>query len=215
MKKTVLGIFLLVITLILSGCAKVEYGIKINEDDSGEITYIYGLDKAILKDLGKTEETATIEEQKAAEEADYTIEKYEDDNIIGFKATKKVKNITEKSYLLEIFGEEYIESKDESKIKIEKTIFGKKYNQTAILDLSQLKDMKKLGATIKYTITLPAKIDKTNADIVSKDKKTATWNLECGEVEEITFIARTRRNLCMDNNYNICYSCSRSNNFNI
>ena len=119
MKKRISIVLLFIIVLItLSGCVKVDYTTKINEDGSGEITYIYGMDKAVIESLGQTNETAVQNERKKAEDSGYTIEVYEDEKIAGFKATKKVEDITEQSLLLEIFGEEYITNKKESKISI-------------------------------------------------------------------------------------------------
>ena len=78
------------------------------------------MDKAVVESMGETDETAVAEERKKAEEAGYKTEKYEDEKVVGFKATKKVEDITEKSFALEIFGEDVIKNKEESKIKIDK-----------------------------------------------------------------------------------------------
>jgi len=75
-------------------------------------------------------------------------------------------------------------------MKIEKTSLKTKYSQNARIDLSDMEDMTYVGIKMKYSITLPAKIDadKTNG-IVSEDGKTVTWNLQLGEINEITFEA--------------------------
>ena len=212
MKKTISIITLLALLLItLSGCVKVDYTTKINEDGSGEITYIYGMDKAVVESMGETDETAVAEERKKAEEAGYKTEKYEDEKVVGFKATKKVEDITEKSFALEIFGEDVIKNKEESKIKIDKILFWKIYKQKATVDLTEMEDMKDLGITIKYTINLPTKVTKTNTENISKDKKTISWDLKIGETQEIEFKAISRPNIYMDSN-NYCNNSISSNN---
>lgn len=213
MKKTISIIILLIFILfILSGCVKVDYTIKINEDGRGEITYIYGMDKTVIKNMGKTKETATNDKRLEAEKAGYSIEPYEDENIAGFKATKKVEDITEKSVLLEIFDGEYIKNKEDSKINIKKYLFGKIYEQNATIDLTEMKDMKELGVVIKYSIQIPTRVGKTNANFISEDRRTISWDLKLGETQEISFSANSRSNFSMDSYCFNIYSYNNSSN---
>ena len=36
---------------------------------------------------------------------------------------------------------------------------------------------------------MPVKVGKTNANEISENKKTISWNLKIGEIQEITFVA--------------------------
>lgn len=194
MKKTLtLVVTLLLLTIMLSGCAKIDYQIKINKDGSGEIAYIYGIDKTIIKSTGQTKEKIVEKQQKNAEESGYEIEPYEDNQIAGFKATKMIEDLSNGSVLLEIFKDKYIPEKEASKINIKKATFGKKYSQKTIIDLSSLQEFKELAPTIKYTINLPTKVTKTNANEISTDKKVISWNLVAGEKNEINFEADSGR----------------------
>lgn len=211
MKKTILISVLLVIALItLSGCTKVEYSTTINKDGSGEISYICTMNKTVIESLGKNNASATYDLRTKAESNGYSVEDYETEELAGFKATKKVQNVSDKSYINELF-ENYVKNGEESKINIKSIPFGKKYLQKAVIDSKELEQLKELGAVISYSITLPTKVGKTNADFISKDKKTITWNLDLGTTEEIYFVAKTRTNIFLDifNNFSYCYCNSR------
>ena len=165
--------------------------------------------------MGGDKNTATESEKQIAEVAGYKIENFEDENLVGFVATKEVEDITEKSFIHEIFQRDNIKNGEDSKINIKENLFGKTYSQNAIIDLTQMKDLKELGATITYTVYLPVKVSKTNADSISKDKKTLTWNLKLGEEQEISFKAVSRKNLfiCRHNYFCFIYFGSRLYNY--
>lgn len=189
MKKTVsLIIVLLLALVVLSGCVKVDYSTTINKDGSGEISFIYSMNKTVIQNSEKNTVSATYDIREKAELAGYTVEEYEDEETAGLKATKEVEDITEKSYIQEIFGE-YIKNDEESKIKITKNITGKTYSQNVELDTTSI--LKELGGKIKYTINLPTKVKKTNANNISNNGKTLTWDLDIGTAETIYFTAKS------------------------
>lgn len=193
MKKKVSLFVLLIVTLItLSGCMKLEYSTTINKDGSGEITYLCAINKSVIPNLSKDNVNSTENLRENAKNAGYTTEDYEDDETKGFIATKKVSNITEKSYIKEIF-DEYVKNEEESKIEIKNSIFGKTYSQKVILDMKSVESLKELGAKCEYTINLPEKVSETNADNISNDGKTLTWNLNLGQEQEIYFRATSGR----------------------
>ena len=188
-KKIAIISILLLLVLALSGCVKVDYTTKINKDGSGEISYTYEMDKAVIGAMNQTNQTALDERIAVAESSGYEIEEYETAEAVGFKATKKVQDITEKSFITEVFNSEYVADEDTSKINIKKTLFGKKYSQKATIDLTSLEKMKELGMKLTYRVELPVKVGKTNANEISENKKTISWNLKIGEIQEITFVA--------------------------
>ena len=89
----------------------------------------------------------------------------------------------------EAFGSENIKVSDENKIIVEKK--GKKvtFSQNANFDLTGMNSSTAPYVAIKYTVKLPAKAKTNNADEVSKDGKTLTWNLKSGEENKIEFTA--------------------------
>lgn len=190
---TILGIILFTLT----GCANVNYDIKLNKDGSADISYVMGYDKSFLASMGV--ETTSVKNddslndmKKEAEENGYTIEDYEDETTFGFKASKHVNNIQEEFDLDNITED----GKESNKIMYEKTVLKMKYSQDAKVDLTDMFEdnnamLKAIVSQMKisYKITLPFKAGSNNATTVSEDGKTLEWNLKAGEVNEIEFEA--------------------------
>lgn len=202
MKKTLKNIaiiaILTIILLTLTGCANVNYDIKLNKDGSGDISYVIGYDKSFLSSIGV--ETSSLENDNSFDEMEeqakqngYTVEKYEDDNTYGFKATKHVNNIQEEFDINNVAN-----SGESGKIMYEKTLLKTRYYQDSKIDLTDVisddEDAAMLkavmsGIKISYKITLPFKVGSNNATTVSEDRKTIEWTLKAGEVNEVKFEA--------------------------
>lgn len=202
MKKTLKNIaiiaILAIILLTLTGCANVNYDIKLNKDGSGDISYVIGYDKSFLSSIGV--ETSSLENDNSFDEMEeqakqngYTVEKYEDDNTYGFKATKHVNNIQEEFDINNVAN-----SGESGKIMYEKTLLKTRYYQDSKIDLTDAisddEDAAMLkavmsGIKISYKITLPFKAGSNNATTVSEDRKTIEWTLKAGEVNEVKFEA--------------------------
>lgn len=204
MKKTLKNIAIVtilgIILLTLTGCANVNYDIKLNKDGSGDISYVVGYDKSFLASIGV--ETSSLENDKSFDEMEeqakqngYAIEKYEDDNTYGFKATKHANNIQED---FDVNDEVDTDSEDAGRIMYEKTLLKTKFSQSSKVDLTNMSEDSEDAAMLKavmsqmkisYKITLPYRVGSNNATTVSEDGKTIEWTLKVGEVNEIKFEA--------------------------
>ncbi len=204
MKKTLKNIAIIailgIILLTLTGCANVNYDIKLNKDGSGDIAYVIGYDKSFLASIGV--ETSSLENDNSFDEMEeeakqngYTVEKYEDDNTYGFKATKHVNNIQEE---FDVNNEAGSNGEEDGKIIYEKTLLKTKFSQSSKVDLTDIgvddEDAAMLKAVmsqmkISYKITLPFRVGSNNATTVSEDGKTLEWVLKVGEVNEVKFDA--------------------------
>lgn len=198
LKNIVIIAILGTILFTLTGCANVNYDIKLNKDGSADISYVMGYDKSFLTSMGV--ETTSVKNddslndmKKEAQEKGYTIEEYEDETTFGFKASKHVNNIQEEFDL----ENSVIESDEESnKIVYEKTLLKTTYSQNAKVDLTTMLEdnnamLKVIVSQMKisYKITLPFKVGSNNATTVSEDGKVLEWTLKVGEVNEIQFEA--------------------------
>lgn len=189
MKKVLSLVAIMIIALIaLTGCVDINYEVTINKDGTADIAYVYGFEKEFLEQMETTADEMTSDMKQSAEASEYSIEAYSDEKVEGFKAKKHVDNLSEIS-LAEAFGETYVKDSEENQIKVEKKGSKTVYSQTANIDLTSMDESMKSMVTMKYTIKLPTKVGKNNADEVSKDGKTLTWNLTSGEVNEINFEA--------------------------
>ena len=189
MKKTIGLIIVLILTLItLTGCAEINYEVEVNKDGSGEISYIYGISKQLLGQLNVSADEFVSEMKEQAEESDYKVETYEDENISGFKASKHIKDLNKDFSLEEAFGEEYVKDTEKNGIKIEKGIFVTKYSQVAELNLTTLNEEEQ-GITMIYKVKLPTKVTNSNSTEILDNGKTLKWILIGGEVNNIEFTA--------------------------
>lgn len=187
MKKTIGLVIILVVMLVaLTGCAKVNYEIEVNEDGSGKISYLYGISKNKVGGVVDIVEQIAETMKEQAEESGYTVEPYEDDEISGFKANKYVQDLSKDFSLEEAFGKEYVKDTENNKINIEKGFFGTSYSQNAELDLTNLKDT---GIEMIYKIKIPTKVKTSNATEIADNGKTLTWELKSGEINKIEFVA--------------------------
>lgn len=204
MKKTLKNVAIIailgVILFTLTGCANVDYDIKLNKDGSGDIAYVIGYDKSFLASIGV--ETSSLENdnsfsemEEQAKQNGYTIEKYEDDNTYGFKATKHANNIQEEFDLNDEAGSN---NEETGKIMYEKTLLKTRYYQDSKVDLTDILSDEEEAAMLKavmaqmkvsYRITLPFRVGSNNATTVSEDGKTIEWTLKVGEVNQIKFEA--------------------------
>ena len=190
MKKTIGLIIVLILTLVtLTGCAQINYEVEVNKDGSGEISYIYGISKEVLGQLNVSADDFVSSMKEQAEESEYQVEAYEDENIAGFKANKHIEDLSTEFSLQEAFGEEYVKDTENNGIKIEKGLFVTKYSQVAELDLTTLSEDEQ-GITMTYQVKLPAKATNNNASEVLDNGKTLKWNLTGGEINKIEFVAQ-------------------------
>lgn len=189
MKKTIGLIIMIIVMLVaLTGCAEINYEVEVHKDGSGEITYIYGISKEVLKQLNVSAEEVVSSMKEQAEESSYTVEAYEDENISGFKANKHVEDLTKDFSLQEAFGEEYVKDTENNGIKVEKTFLVTKYSQNAKIDLTST-DETQGSIEMTYKVKLPAKVTTSNASVVSENEKELTWYLKSGEINEVEFVA--------------------------
>jgi len=190
MKKIIGLITMLLIMLVtLTGCVSVDYEVKVNNDGSGDISYIYGFSKKTLESLQVTAEDMIESMKEQAEESQYEVENYENEEISGFKATKHIEDLTKDFSLQEAFGEEYVKDEENNGIKIERSLFITKYSQNAEIDLTNMED---LAGNVKmtYKVNLPAKAKTNNATKVSENNKELTWDLKAGEINKVEFVAQ-------------------------
>ena len=202
-KTIVLMIIVGIILLTLTGCANINYDIKLNADGSGEVSYVMGYSKTFLTSMGVTRSSLENDDsfkemEDEAKEEGYTVEKYEDDETYGFKATKHVDKIQNEFDLTNSVSTNAQEGQND-KIVYEKNLLKTRYYQDAKLDLTNMGSddaqeaamMQSILSQMKitYKITLPFKAQESNATTVSEDGKTLEWKLEAGKVNEIKFDA--------------------------
>lgn len=196
LKSFILVTVLALLLFTLTGCANINYEVKLEKDGSGEVAYIMGYDKSFLTSMQvsiedlKGDNSFDEMKQEATEEG-YTVEEYEDSTTYGFKAYKHVENIQNEFKVME-------DSTEEDAIHYENSLFKTTFSQKANLNLTDLSGEGEEDALttaimgqmkISYKIVLPFAVGENNATTVSEDGKTLEWILKAGQVNEISFTA--------------------------
>ena len=213
MKKIVKEILMLVVSSIillsLSGCARVNCDVNINKDGSANVCYIMGYDKEFLNSMGISEEElgeqGLEDMENGAKEDGYIVEKYNDDQTVGFKATKHFAKISD--FNVDDLADKEISKDENNRISFEKKLLDTKIYQNAKVDLTTLNDeaegnevnnianilLKQMKIT--YKVEIPFTVGNNNASSVSDSGKTLEWTLKPGEVNEIYFQSEHNLNM--------------------
>ena len=187
-------ICLVVCVLLLSGCAvKGEFNMGINSDKSISFSVTAAYDDELIEALMSMEdnsENATYtDEQKweflesssetedgeSPEELGFTVARYEQDGFKGFTYTKSISNIddlTAESASFDII-QDYLEI-SESKLFIKD---GNNYVSKIMYSPVTEDSDYSIDQEMIFTLTLPNEPVSHNADSVSEDGKTLTWDL--------------------------------------
>lgn len=94
MKKIKRIIILILLTLTITGCVKMEISMDINKDKSMNLGIIQAVDKSLLEGADSSS-LMDEEEIKKLEDEGFKVEEYTESNMTGYKITKEVKNIDE------------------------------------------------------------------------------------------------------------------------
>jgi hypothetical protein len=200
MKGVIKSIFLIASLFLLSGCMKVEYKVGISDDKSVNIEVIYLMDTSALDEFSYTEqpqEEINKDDYKKLKEKGWKVEDYsetiEDKTYKGVKVSKSYPNIdditteVEKNILFtDLFNEEVAFNDSQlfsGKNGTYKAKHSFDFSSEDGEDYSSYLNM----FDLKYKLTLPTPAIKTNASIVSEDKKTLTWNFIMGRVNEVEY----------------------------
>lgn len=207
-----IGIILIFMLFILTGCTNTEYNVRVNKDGSGKVNYSVEFDNEVLKETleindidDEDEQTKELKELLAlagdvevfsiaiekAQENGYTTEEIiEDDNIVGYTATKEFENISEEFVIADSIVEEYVTISGDTGIKIEENFFTTKYTQSFTMDLTKGGDATN---KVKISYEFPKGFTKSNADEKASSLLTTTlaWNLCNGEIKTIEYTVYT------------------------
>lgn len=194
-------LLILVSIFILTGCVKMNANMKINKDKSMDYEIIIAMAKDLVQ--GDTK-VLTDEQKKQAKENGYELSDYSDDDMIGYKAVKHIKNIDNISTTKKIESNLDMDSEDKYMFTIKKGFFKNTYkaslktNSTNSLN-NQLGDTNSSDNSndeeninldndtdfsqytknmdFKFEVKLPYKAKKNNATSVEDKGKTLSWNL--------------------------------------
>ena len=180
-------LMLLMVPFLLTGCVNYSATMDIKKNKSMDFTLTYLMQKSLVEGSDNDESKSELEKQG------YTVEDITDEekDMVGYKATKKFKNIDE----LSVSGEEetsastiFEDGNVEKMFVLEKGLFKNKYTLEFKNDASEsvsgedseyaeYAEYLKNSMEITFNVNLPYKPISDNATSKSEDGKNLTWNL--------------------------------------
>lgn len=194
-KKYSMFVLLVMVSLLLTGCVKVNYSMSINKDKSMNLVIISAFDKSL------TDSTASMENSdfSSLEDQGFYIEDYEEDNMKGYKFSKSFDNIDDISDEGEVISNLQFNNKDNNAIfQVKKGFLKNTYTakfESSSSDNSEdstnddlfdgdiseeLGDLSEAGISgmdLKFVVNVPYKALSSNATETSNGGKTLTWDM--------------------------------------
>ncbi|MEA2433878.1 MAG: hypothetical protein QOG54_1335 [Actinomycetota bacterium] len=184
------ALLLLVVVLVaFSGC-KIRQDVVFNSDGSGSFTYLVGLEKEFLDQLGAADPYEQVKKQVDAGDFPVELERYETDELKGFRLTfefDSVADLKDKLNVGEPGGEgqqtlqEITLDRGEDHWNLTGAVGAPNLGAEGELpiDVSELQDR----MDMEFSVTMPGEAGDTNADDVREGDESTTfvWTLSPGE----------------------------------
>lgn len=189
-KRRVLLVALAIVALALSGC-KIRQDVAFNEDGSGTFTYLVGVDKDVLDDLGVEDPYEGVRKQVEEGDVSVELERYETADLKGFQLAFEFTSVDDLKKKLNVGGEgqegqQTIQVMDLERGEERWTLTGEvgapnlgaDAGGELPIDVSELQE--KLD--MEFTIAMPGRFEDSNADSVRRgeDSTTFVWELAPG-----------------------------------
>ncbi len=185
MKKKVLFIITILLTIITTGCTRITQTITVNKDKSVDLVIIEAIKEESFTDKQKNTMIASLNLDKL-KSSEYTLENYNSNGYVGYKVTRHFPNIDKISSeeevvadlaICNITSQQYLFTVKKGFLK--NTYYGDFYSS----DLNSLKNnidssndiYSSSEIDIGFNLSVPTKIGNNNAGYVSGDLKNANW----------------------------------------
>lgn len=201
--KKIKYLIILFFVFILTGCVKYNTEMKINDDDSVELTMTYSLQTQQNDEIAYSNTKINKNDFEFLKNYGFSIEDFDENlengtNISGliiYKKFKSLQDMTSNEKLILDFTKIFQKEdknfeydkffyKDNGKLKAN-YIFDFRAENDDNMDYNQYSKL----FDLKYSISFPESIIgiESNASEKSNDGHKLTWNMELGKVNEITF----------------------------
>ena len=183
-----------IVAIVLSGC-EVRQGIEFNEDGSGTFTYLVGLDKDILDDLGVGSPYERVKEQVEERDFPVELEPYETSDLSGFRLSFEFESVDDLKEKLSV-GEDQEGQQTIQELDLEMGDGGWELTgavgapglgsgEGMPIDVSELEER----LDMQFSISMPGALGDSNADTVTEDEEKGTttfvWILTPGRSGEV------------------------------
>ncbi len=179
MKRLKLFLLMLVI-IITSGCARINYNMSISLFKKMDISLLYSFDKELLKEENLLEKYTDVIDKDKLEILGYTVTDYNEDGYKGFRANLKVNSIDnvskEDEVDINIIDTLQIAKEKIYYFQVKKSFFKNTYRATYRINDYNNNDGNSDNANVIFELNLPMKALDNNATEVTNDGKTLSWD---------------------------------------
>lgn len=182
-------IFILFLFIFVTGCSNLEMSMKINNNRSMFYT-VYVLNENYNNEIARN---ISVYKQKL-ENNGYFVSEYNKNNKYGMIISKEYDNIDyvsrakkeDEFNLLYMYNNDYNSEIENKMFYMDKKFISNYYVANFYVDLSNL-GIDLNDSSVIYTVELPYRVKNSNADIISNDRKTLTWNISSLGKTEIDY----------------------------
>jgi hypothetical protein len=188
MKKSLLILFFIFLSLITTGCVKMHNTLVINKDGSSDLTVVYGVDHQLYA-MGPEVTKGIDEMRNDAEKNGFKVVNYKDSKVTGIKITKHFEDYKD----ITVPQSANADNAPDINVKETKGFFKTKYKVESVFDLSGMTesmgsdedeefDQQMASSVISqmdlnFTLKLPVEAGENNATDVSNGGKTLKWEI--------------------------------------
>ncbi len=185
MKRKVLFIITILLTIITTGCTRITQTITVNKDKSVDLVIIEAIKEESFTDKQKNTMIASLNLDKL-KSSEYTLENYNSNGYVGYKVTRHFPNINKISTKEEVVvdlsisnitNQQYLFTIKKGFLK--NTYYGDFYSSDLNSLRSSINNSSNIYSSseidIGFNLSIPTKIGNNNAGYVSGDLKSANW----------------------------------------
>ena len=192
--KKIRKYFMLLLIIFLTGCSSYDMSMKIGKDKTMDYSV------TVLSNSPNSEFANSVAKYKEKlEKYGYSVDEYNQENKYGMIITKHYDDIDDISLgkrdeefnLLYFYDNEYDENIEKQMFNVDKKLDTNRYAANFYVDLSNL-NIDLNNATVTFNLSLPEGNFSNNANNVSDDGKTLTWNITSSGKTEIDFVFELR-----------------------
>jgi hypothetical protein len=188
---TIRSFLIILATLfILTGCVKADYHITLQSNGSATIDYLLAVDKLVLATSSQSDPFADLR-TKAIQDG-YLVIDYEDETHEGLRMRKTISDVEGAKF--STLNNELFDQADDLTLTTQRSLLTREFQIDTVLDLrnqqqdlfsSVMSSAMYSQADIKLRVTLPITPKSHNANQVSEDGKTLTWNIMLGQANPL------------------------------
>ncbi|MDE6284944.1 MAG: hypothetical protein K2M17_04290, partial [Bacilli bacterium] len=127
MKKVFRVLILVILTISLTGCVKINVSMDIKKDKSMDFAMIMALDSSYFDDSQMNDMSISKEDLEEYKKRGFSVENYTDGSMKGYRLYKHIKNIDEVSSTEDVVFDLENQDADSPMFKVEKGLFKNKY----------------------------------------------------------------------------------------